>query len=73
MPRREVRLCKDCRYCHYKDKDDCYICHYFAGMQVCEDDFCSFGGDIKPEYGDEDGEYERHREHVWERIHSESD
>lgn len=49
------RICEECREC--RDRGSYLWCRLLK-MEVVEDDYCSFGGDIPPQYEDEDMAYE---------------
>ena len=60
----ELVRCKDCKFskAYYHGPESnlgmfTYLCQGLYDMNA--DDYCSFGGDIPPEYEDEDGAYER--------------
>ena len=53
------RVCAECREC--RDRGVYLWCRLLK-MEVVEDDYCSFGGDLQPEYEDEDKAYEQAKE-----------
>lgn len=64
----EVRYCENCKYCRTKKghyNNTWLECKQF-GIEVVEDDYCSFGADI-PETDNEDKAYEYYKEALLER------
>ena len=53
------RTCDHCKHC--RDRGGYYWCRQFK-IEVFEDDYCSFGGDLQPEHDDEDKAYEQAKE-----------
>jgi len=64
----EGRHCKDCGFCRYRKKFDYFYCLDRSDMEIfCVDpdeDGCTFGKDIGPDWEDEDRIYEQHREDI---------
>ncbi len=59
-----VRHCIECDYCRERRTKfgGVYLWCRELKREVVEDDYCSFGGDIPPEYEDEDRAYEMQKE-----------
>ena len=57
------RNCKDCAYCRYNKKHDYFYCVDRSDMEIfcvdSDEDGCTFGKDIAPDWEDEDAVYER--------------
>lgn len=43
MPFLDIVRCKDCKHCHYEQKDDIYHCYKLFHRFYDTDNYCSYG------------------------------